>query len=59
MYFVMAVDLFGEFSIDRFNSYDNAVLVYNRLKSTGWYEVVKIFDSKLNERCFINEKKKA
>ena len=59
MYFVMVVDLFGEFSIDRFNSYDNAVLVYNRLKSTGWYEVVKICDSKLNERCFINEKKKA
>ena len=59
MYFVMVVDLFGEFSIDRFNSYDNAVLVYNRLKSTGWYEVVKIFDSKLNERCFFNEKKKA
>lgn len=59
MYFVMVVDLFGEFSIDRFNSYDNAVLVYNRLKSTGWYEVVKIFDSKLNVRCFINEKKKA
>ena len=55
----MVVDLFGEFSIDRFNSYDNAVLVYNRLKSSGWYEVVKIFDSKLNERCFINEKKKA